>query len=218
MSFIIENTSSSGEFRQVPAGLHLARCYRIVDIGTQRTEYDGVEKLQRRLSLFWELHGKDDDGESLVTEKGEPLAIFKNYTRSWHEKSSLRIDLQSWRNKPFTDEEMDKFDISNILGTWCMVTVIQRPGKNGKMYSNVGSISPVPSIIKQAGLPDGVNPLKEFDLDSPDLALFETFGKGLKARIETSPQWRAIQGKKSAPTPVNASSSGFDDMEDDLPF
>jgi hypothetical protein len=48
--------------------------------------------------------------------------------------------------------------------------------------------------------------------------LFETFGKGLKARIETSPQWRAIQGKKSAPTPVKASSSGFDDMEDDLPF
>ena len=99
-----------------------------------------------------------------------------------------------------------------------MVTVIQRPGKNGKMYSNVGSISPVPSIIKQAGLPAGVNPLKEFDLDKPDLALFETFGKGLKARIETSPQWRAIQGKKPAPTPVKAPSSGFDDMEDDLPF
>jgi hypothetical protein len=218
MSFIIENTAPSGDFKQVPAGLHLARCYRIVDIGTQRTEYDGVEKLQRRVSLFWELHGKDDNGESLVTERGEPLGIFKNYTQSWHEKASLRIDLQSWRNKPFTESEMKKFDISNILGSWCMVTVIQRPGKNGKMYSNVGGISPVPSIIKQAGLPDGVNPLKEFDLKNPDYELFDTFGKGLKERIEASPEWKALQGKKTAPKPVKAPSSGFDDMEDDLPF
>jgi hypothetical protein len=218
MSFIIENTAPSGDFKQVPAGLHLARCYRIVDIGTQRTEYDGVEKLQRRVSLFWELHGKDDNGESLVTERGEPLGIFKNYTQSWHEKASLRIDLQSWRNKPFTESEMKKFDISNILGSWCMVTVIQRPGKNGKMYSNVGGISPVPSIIKQAGLPDGVNPLKEFDLKNPDYELFDTFGKGLKERIEASPEWKALQGKKPAQNASKAPSSGFDDMEDDLPF
>jgi hypothetical protein len=217
MSIIVENTSG-GDFKQVPAGLHLARCYRVVDLGTQRTEYDGVEKLQRRVSIFWELHGKDDNGDGLVTDDGRPMAIFKNYTQSWHEKASLRIDLQSWRNKPFTALEMKKFDIENILGQWCMVTVIQRPGKNGKMYSNVGGISPVPSIIKQAGFPEGVNQLKEFDLKNPDYELFDTFGKGLKERIESSPEWQALQGKKSAPTPVKAPSSGFDDMEDDLPF
>jgi hypothetical protein len=35
MSFIVENTSTGGDFTPVPAGLHLARCYRIVDLGTQ---------------------------------------------------------------------------------------------------------------------------------------------------------------------------------------
>lgn len=218
MTFIVEDIPSGGDFKPVPAGLHLARCYRIIDTGTQRSEYDGIEKLQRKISLFWELHGKDDDGNSLVTEKDEPLAIFKNYTLSWHEKASLRIDLQNWRNKPFTDVEMKKFDISTILGQWCMLTVIQRPGKNGKLYANVGSISPVPSIIKQAGLPKGVNATQEFRLADPDYELFETFGKGLKARIETSPEWKALQGKKTAPAPVKAASSGFDDMDDDLPF
>ena len=41
MSFIVENTSSGGDFKPVPAGLHLARCYRIIDLGTQRSEFDG---------------------------------------------------------------------------------------------------------------------------------------------------------------------------------
>jgi len=218
MSFIVENTAPAGDFKPVPAGLHLARCYRIIDLGTQRSEYEGQEKHQRKIMLGWELHGKDDEGNELVTERGDPLAIFKNYTLSWSEKANLRIDLQNWRNKPFTDTEMRRFDIQTILGAWCMLTVIPRPGKNGKMYSNVKGVAPVPSVIKSAGLPPAINPNQVFRIAEPDFELFETFGKGLKAMIEESPEWQALQGRKTAPKPDKAPSSGFDDMEDDLPF
>ena len=218
MSFIVENTSTGGDFKPVPAGLHLARCYRIIDLGTQRSEYEGVEKHQRKIMLGWELHGKDDEGDELVTDRGDPLAIFKNYTLSWNDKANLRIDLQNWRNKPFTEEEMRRFDIQTILGAWCMLTVIQRPGKNGKLYANVKAVSPVPSVIKSAGLPPAINVNQVFRLADPDLELYETFGKGLKAMIEASPEWQAYQGKKGAQKPVKAPSSGFDDMDDDLPF
>lgn len=218
MSFFVENTAPTGDFKQVPAGLHLARCYRMVDLGTQTSEYDGVQKQQRKIMLGWELHGKDDDGNELVTDRGDPYAIFKNYTLSWNDKANLRIDLQNWRNKPFTESEMKRFDIQSILGAWCMVTVIQRPGKNGKMFSNVKGVAPVPSVIKSAGLPQAVNPNQVFRIAEPDLELFQTFGKGLRAMIEDSPEWQAIQGRKAAPTPVKAPSNGFDDMEDDLPF
>lgn len=218
MSFIVENTSTGGDFKPVPAGLHLARCYRIIDLGTQRSEYEGIEKHQRKIMLGWELHGKDDEGNELVTDRGDPLAIFKNYTLSWNDKANLRIDLQNWRNKPFTEEEMRRFDIQTILGAWCMLTVIQRPGKNGKLYANVKAVSPVPSVIKSAGLPPAINVNQVFRLADPDLELYETFGKGLKGMIEASPEWQAYQGKKGAPNPVKAPSSGFDDMADDLPF
>jgi len=30
---------SEGSFVPVPAGLHLARCYQIIDLGTQKSEY-----------------------------------------------------------------------------------------------------------------------------------------------------------------------------------
>ena len=218
MSFIVENTAPAGDFKTVPAGLHLARCYRIIDLGTQRSEYDNVEKHQRKIMLGWELHGKDDEGNELVTDRGDPLAIFKNYTLSWNDKANLRIDLQNWRNKPFTSAEMQRFDIQSILGAWCMLTVIQRPGKTGKNYANVKAVAPVPSVIKSAGLPPAVNMNQVFRLAEPDYELYDTFGKGLKAMIEASPEWQALQGKKSAPKPVKAPSSGFDDMEDDLPF
>ena len=218
MSFIVENTAPSSDFKAVPAGLHLARCYRIIDLGTQRSEYEGVEKHQRKIMLGWELHGKDDEGNELVTDRGDPLAIFKNYTLSWNDKANLRIDLQNWRNKPFTSAEMQRFDIQSILGAWCMLTVIQRPGKTGKNYANVKAVAPVPSVIKSAGLPPAVNVNQVFRLAEPDYELYDTFGKGLKAMIESSPEWQALQDKKSAPKPVKAPSSGFDDIEDDLPF
>jgi hypothetical protein len=218
MSFIVENTSTGGDFTPVPAGLHLARCYRIVDLGTQTTEYMGETKHQRKIMLGWELHGKDDEGNELVTSRGDPLAIFKNYTLSWNDKANLRIDLQDWRSKPFTEEEMRRFDISTVLGAWCMLNVVQRPGKNGKMYSNVGSIAPVPSVVKQAGLPPAVNVNQLFRLAEPDYELFDTFGKGLKEKIQSSPEWQALQSRKTAQKPVKAASSGFDDMDDDLPF
>ena len=99
-----------------------------------------------------------------------------------------------------------------------MVTAIQRPGKNGKMYSNVKGVAPVPSVIKSAGLPPAINPNQVFRIAEPDYELFETFGKGLKAMIEESPEWQALQGRKAALKPDKALSSGFDDMEDDLPF
>ena len=229
MSFFVENTapvSEFKEFKQVPAGLHLARCYRIVDLGTQRTEFEGQEKFQRKIMLGWELHGKDDEGNELVTEYGDPMAIFKNYTLSWHEKATLRLDLQNWRGKPFTVEEMRRFDLSTVLGAWCMLTVIQRAGKKegktDRVYANVKAVSPVPSIIKSNGLPSAINPNQMFRLAEPDFELYDTFGKGLKAMIEASPEWQAIQARKPAQNASKAASSssgsGFDDMEDDLPF
>ena len=218
MTFFVENTAPVGEFKAVPAGLHLARCYRIIDLGTQRSEFDGQEKYQRKIMIGWELHGKDEEGNELVTERGDPMAIFKNYTLSWNDKATLRVDLQSWRGKPFTEAEMRRFDISTVLGAWCMLTVIPRPGKNGKIYSNVKGVSPVASIIKQAGLPPAINPNQLFRLAEPDFELYDTFGKGLKAMIEASPEWQAIQDKKPAQNASKKASSGFDDMDDDLPF
>ena len=216
MSFYIES-SSQDTFVPVPVGSHLGRCYRIIDLGTQRTEYMGEVKFLRKVMFGWELHGEDGVGNPLLTAKGEPMAIFKNYTLSLSEKANLRHDLQSWRGKDFTDDELRRFDISVVLGQWGMVNVVHRPGKDGKIFSNVQTVTAVPSMVKKMGFPEGHNPLQVFKLASPDVAMFETFSKGLKAKIEASPEWKAFNDRKAAPT-TSPDANPVGDMEDDLPF
>jgi len=170
--------------------------------------------------LGWELHGNRDNGSPLKMNDGRPFAIFKNYTLSWSEKANLRLDLQSWRGKPFTNEEMRRFDLETVLGAWCMVNVIERAGTNGKTYANVSGVTPVPAIIKQNGLPQAVNKNEMFNLTEPDWAMFETFSDHLKAKITSSPEWQKMQGK-AAPAPATGAAPASADTETDfgdIPF
>ena len=79
-----------------------------------------------------------------------------------------------------------------------MINVIDREGTNGKTYSNVNGITPVPAMIKSAGLPQAVNKNEIFNLSDPDHNLFNSFSENLKRKIESSPEWE----KLSKPEPV----------------
>ena len=215
MSFIVEDTG--GNFERCPPGMHLARCYRIVDLGTQKSEYMGEVKYLHKIMLGWEIHGADENGKALKMMDGRPFAIFKNYTLAWSEKANLRIDLQAWRGKAFTQEEMRKFYLQNILGAWCMLNIIERQGQNGNTYSNVSSVTPVPSVIKQSGLPQAINKNEMFNLQKPDMAIFETFSENLKTKITSSPEWEKLQGKISTPEPTAPPSTQLD-PDEDIPF
>ena len=219
MSFFVED--KGGNFERCPPGMHLARCYRIMDLGTQKSEYMGQTKYLHKIMIGWELHGVDESGKPLTMFDGRPFAIFKNYTLSWSEKANLRLDLQSWRGKPFSQEEMRKFDLKNVLGAWCMLNVIERQGQNGNTYSNVDSVSPVPTIIKQNGLPQPVNKNEMFNLQEPDWALFETFSDNLKQKIINSPEFekvkKAADYQKDANAEANSPKPAFDE-DDDIPF
>jgi hypothetical protein len=210
--------SSESSFKPVPAGMHLARCYRIIDLGTQTTEWQGKEKKNYKIMMLWEVHGEDDHGAALVTDRDEPMSISKNYTMSLGEMSTLRADLKAWRGRDFTAEELRGFQLKNVLGAWCMLTVARTEGQNGKEYSNVVSVNPVPAPIKKAGLPDGFNDLAVFDLDNPDMALFDTFSDKLKAKIQSCPEWMA-KGSASEQYQKQQNASAFsDDDESDIPF
>lgn len=215
MSFYVED--KGGNFERCPEGVHMGRCYRIVDLGTQKSEYMGQTKYLHKIMLGWEIHGINQDGSPIKMSDGRPFAIFKNYTLSWSEKANLRLDLQSWRGKAFTQEEMRRFDLSTVLGAWCMLNIIERPGKEGKTYTNVAGVSPVPAMLKQNGLPAAVNKNEMFNLNEPDMTMFETFSDNLKTKITSSPEWQKLQGKKvDAPVPTSQPAASIED--DDIPF
>jgi hypothetical protein len=83
-----------------------------------------------------------------------------------------------------------------------MVNVTQSE-TNGKTYSNVAGLTPIPGALKNAK-PAPVHDNVKFDLDAPDMAVFNTFHEKLQEAIKKSPEW-AQYAKKAG--------GGFDDMQ-----
>lgn len=215
MSFVVED--KGGDFERCPQGVHLGRCYRIIDLGTQKSEYMGQVKYLHKVMLGWEIHGLNDNGTPIKMMDGRPFAIFKNYTLSWSEKANLRLDLQSWRGKAFTQEEMRKFDLKTVLGAFCMLNIIERPGQDGKTYTNVNGVTSVPSMIKQNGLPAPINANEMFNLQEPDWVMFEKFSDNLKKKIISSPEYEKAKNPPGLKEILHgAPPTGNED--DDIPF
>ena len=53
MLTVSENTTAS--FELPPAGPTAARCCRLIDLGSQQSEFNGEKKMQRKILLTWEL-------------------------------------------------------------------------------------------------------------------------------------------------------------------
>lgn len=206
MGFIATD-SGGGNFKRVPAGAYIGRCYSLIDLGTQLTTGQYGEKLQHKIRIGWELFGEDEQGQPLTVEvdgKEMPMTISKSYTVSLHEKASLRKDLAAWRGRDFTDDEAKAFDISKLVGAYCMVNVTTSE-TNGKTYSNVAGLTPLPGALKNAK-PAPVHEHVLFNLDEPNMETFNGFHDKLQEYIKRSPEWAQY---------VKRSGSGFDDMPSD---
>lgn len=200
MGFIATN-SGGGDFKRVPPGVYIGRCYSLIDLGTQKTEGQYGIKFQHKIRIGWELFGEDENGQPLTIEidgKTMPLTISKSYTVSLHEKAGLRKDLASWRGKDFTEEEAAGFDVSKLIGAYCMLNVTSSES-NGKTYSNISSITPLPAALKN-NKPAPVHTNVSFDLDEPDMSVFDLFHEKLQDAIKKSPEWAALHGQKHVPS------------------
>ena len=215
MSIIASSSSPSSNFKPVPAGMHLARCYRIIDLGTQTSTYQGKTNHLHKILVGFEVHGEDADGTPTRTDEGKPMIIGKQYTLSLNEKANLRADLASWRGRDFTDEEARGFDLKNILGHWAMISVTTS-ARDGKEYTNISNVNPVPTAIKKAGLPEGENDLVYWSISEGSLEELEKFGRGIHEKIKGSPEFQhRVNGAQDY---AKATGGSFDDLKDDIPF
>lgn len=209
---IIRENRTESTFKIPPSGSFLGRLYRILDLGTQKVEWQGAIKMQRKLMFSFELHGEDNDGQALTTNDGKPLMISKRYTMSLGEQSTLRKDLESWRGKKFTAEELLGFDLNVLLGKFAMCNVTHND-REGKTYANLSGLSQVPAALKKMPEPIGVNELMIFSLDAFDQAKFDSLSDGLKEIIKKSAEWRGTNGEEEANKAVAIAT-----LDDDMPF
>jgi hypothetical protein len=205
-------SSGDGEFELVPAGVYLARCFKMIDLGTQDTMYLGKPSgKKRKIQLYWELL-QDEEGNPVFMEDGERVfSISKEYTWSLGKNANLLADLNSWRGVDLTKEEAADFEISKLLGVCCKLQVMHKKSKDGqKTFANVGAIM---TTTKKA---DGVNPLASFSIEDPDMALFETFSAYLQDKIRMADEWK-LEGEMATGSISEDGNIVIDDLANDAP-
>lgn len=207
---IIASDKGKTNFPPVPEGQYIAICYAVIDEGEQYSEM--FQKTNRKVRLMWEIPEEkiEIDGEM------KPRAITKEYTLSLAEKSNLRKDLAGWRGKSFTPQELESFDLRNVLGKACFIQIIHAAREGKPPYANISAIMAVP---KGTPVPPPVNELMYLDWEAPEFD--ETLSKlpeWIQKTVHQSSTWTERQGSGG-----NGSWDGFVGVpesvdEDDLPF
>lgn len=173
-------TEGGGDFKDASTGTHPARCVRIIDLGTQHGTYEGQPKVRKQILVSWELPNE-------LMEDGRPFMLSKFYTASLGERATLRKDLEAWRGKAFTSDELKGFDIKSILGKGCMLSVVEKEKGGVK----VGSVMALPKGLE---LPPAHNPLLTFDIDTWQDDVFASLSNGIRGIIEQSDEAKARSG------------------------
>jgi hypothetical protein len=177
----------NGSFIPAPEGLHIARCYGVVDLGKQLNKKYGTYSPKAR--LCWEL-------SNAFMPNGKPFIQMQTYSSVISENSRLRPLLESWRGKPFTDQERKAFKLRSLLGMPCYLALKQVPmagAESQQLWSNVVGIYRLPSTVI---CPPLITPTLFFDLDEYSEDAFFALPEPLQKQINL----RGIQGVKQAAT------------------
>lgn len=134
MAIIAKASGDSGTFQPAPAGTYRAVCVDVVDLGVLDVTWQGQTKRQHKINVAFMIDEWREDGK--------PFMVFKRYTLSLSEKSTLRKDLEAWRGKKFTRDEEMGFDVEAVVGKSCILGVAQVE-KGGTTYANISSIAPL---------------------------------------------------------------------------
>jgi hypothetical protein len=79
--------------------------------------------------------------------------------------SNLYKMLVAWRGRAFTAEELEGFNMQNILDKPCLISVVLKPSKKdpNKVYANVGGVLP---LAKGMTVIERVNDLVFFEIEN----------------------------------------------------
>jgi len=219
------NVSSKTKSDPVPAGTHHAVCYGVIAVGTQPSEKFTP---RQKIIVCFEIPAE----RIIIKDQDLPRGISKRYTLSLNEKSNLRKDLQSWRGKPFTPTELDGFDVSKVIGSNCLISVLHSD-RAGAVYADITSISALPrqmASVRPENQPLYFNLIEAIDLAKKTGNTEVNWPSELPPWVhkvcEGANEYTAFKGAESADAPaalpigkvIDAQDLGSEGTEEQVPF
>lgn len=194
-----------------PAGLQLAVCYSIIDLGTHDETFPGqAPKPTPKVHFSWEFPGYTGIFDE---KKGpQPLAVFQEYTIAAGDRAKLPKMLSSWGRIPI--KEITKISaklLGMFLGQACTINVVHETSKKADdvdadtgqkiQYANIGNKgeSVMPRMEGMVKPDKTVNPPIFFNLDQFSWEQYAKIPKHLQDRIAKSKEWPSILAKYPKP-------------------
>jgi hypothetical protein len=170
MSLTVKDNGKT--FLPAPQGLHIARCYAVIDLGVQFNYR--FNHYSAKVLIGWEL-------PAALMPSGKPFIQYQRYTASLAGKAHLRQLLESWRGRCFTSEELEGFHLKNILGVPCYLNITQTINpKSQQIYSQVVAACPLPDGTI---CPEPFNSLLYFDLDDYSDDAYNSIPESIRQKI-----------------------------------
>lgn len=184
-------------------GTYPGRVVQIVSLGLQpQRPFKGEDKPPKHeLYVTYELADefmKDEDGEDI---EDKPRWMSETFTMN-----SLDSDLaKSTKRYTALDPDMKyEGDWSQLAGAPAMLTITQAASKKDDniIYNNISSVQTM-RAKDAAKLPDLQNEPKVFDIDDPDVEMFNSFPKWLQDKIKSNLEFggsvleKALKGEKN---------------------
>lgn len=198
MGLVAKDPGGNG-YDPVEEGVFQAICYGIYDLGTQYSEK--WNKSAHRVLITWEIPEQRIEIEKDGQKCNLPRGISKEYTLSLHTKAALKKDLESWRGRTFSKEELAGFDLANILKANCMIQVLHTV-RDDKTYANVAGIMPLMKGVEKRS-PENQPVLFSLADKTP---IPENTPKWVVEKIEAAKEWTGNGGLQA-----KANGNGNDD-------
>lgn len=200
---IAKETGST--FTPVPAGTHVARCFGVVSLGTQQSaNFPASFKVMLNFELPDELIE--------IEGKPTPMTISKEYTLSLSEKANLRRDLEGWRGRQFTPEELKGFDVAKVCGSPCILTVVHKTSGKGTVYAAITSIGKLGK-----GMTCAVQHHAQtlYEIEQGRNATFNALPEWVRKKIEACEEWVHPPQAQVAP---EEDVTNTEEPDDEVPF
>jgi hypothetical protein len=191
MSLTLSESAKATE-RQLPeAGPTMGVLVSLVDLGHQKTNWDGEEKWSPKVRLTFELPDQVIEGEVVengkTTKVSKPMMVSLEVTRSLGERATLRKHLESWRGAAFTSKELASFSLKNLLGKAAFLTLMHKTSQAGRQYCAINAISKLPKGMTAPK--ESVNSHVFYEIENGQNDVFAGLPEWLQDKIRASKEF-----------------------------
>jgi hypothetical protein len=174
------------KFELVPAGNHVARVYRIIQLGTVPETFQGEEKQVSKIMIGFEL---PNETKVFKEEKGaEPFVVSREFTFSMNEKANMRKLVEGIIGTALDEEEAATFDIAKLIGLTCLLNVVHKKSeKTGNAYALIQGASPIP---KGMSVPDAVNKPELLYYSEWNAEIYAKLPQFIQDKMKLSKEWQ----------------------------